>query len=78
MINRLRIFIVVIFLSVLIQACGGGGGGGDSTDPTPPPPADTIQTFSVQLNSIDIRRSDNQTSLNVDISQVQSGTLTLR
>lgn len=57
-----------------LSACGGGGGGGGSDTPTTP---QQTQSFTVSLDSVDVRRSSGSgEAVTVDTSAVTTGSLT--
>ncbi len=77
--NTLK-FILIGLTLIMITACSGGGGGdvsNASNDSAGYNNQASSKNFSVELGSIVITRVSNGDAVEVDISDVNSGTLTL-
>lgn len=74
--KKQRYVLLIVSLSVLLTACGGGGGNDDST-PSNNTNQVTKKSFSVALTRVDIKRVSNKEPLNIDTSDISSGTLLL-
>lgn len=86
--NLFNLFAVLV-LSAVLSACSGGGGGGSSSGPSDEesgggepvsgdpgggdtPPAVT-KDFTISLDQIDVVRTSNARSINIDVSAVNGG-----
>ena len=79
--KHLPVQLALVVTVCALSACGGGGGGGGDgfrPDNTPPPPTTPVKTFTVSLDSIDVRRASNGEPITVDVTTVSSGSLSFQ